>query len=109
MMGITPKKYGISWFGSNSLSPNCNISNHVKSCKMRPRPEILPSSQENQPVNTRVANPHHFNAHSDPPLYFNADPDQTFHLNVDPDPDFAPYQSDVNLRTLVYRPSRAPL
>ncbi len=35
---------------------------------------------------TRVADPHH--------------------LNVDPDP--APYQDDVSLRPLAYRPSRAP-
>jgi hypothetical protein len=37
-------------------------------------------------VKTRVSNPHHFNA----------DPDPAFH------------QSDVNLRSMVYRPYRSP-
>jgi hypothetical protein len=36
-----------------------------------------------------------------------ADPDPAFHLNADPDRDPAPFQSDANLRPLVYyRPSR---
>ncbi len=70
-----------------------------KSCKMRSRAEILPFSRKNLPFKTSVADPHHFNAHSapDPPSYFNADPN------------FAPHQSDVYLRPLVYKPSRAPL
>ncbi len=75
---------------------------------MRPRAEILSFSRKNLPFTTRVADPHHFNEHSNPSLYFNADPDQTFHLNVDQDQDIAPHQSDVNLLPLIYRPSRAP-
>ncbi len=38
---------------------------------------------------------------ADPP-HFNADPDPIFDFKVDPDP----HQSDVNLRPVVYRPSR---
>jgi hypothetical protein len=47
-------------------------------------------------VESRVADPHHFNA----------DPDPTFHFAADPD--LAPYQSDANLRLMVYRTSAAP-
>ncbi len=47
-----------------------------------------------------IADPHHFNADSNPLLYFNADPDQVFHGNADPDLDPAPLQIDGNLRTL---------
>jgi hypothetical protein len=42
----------------------------------------------------QFADPQHFNANPDPAIYFNADPDT------------APLQR--NLRSLVYRPSRAP-
>ncbi len=52
----------------------------------------------------RVADPYHCKADPDPALHFNADTDPTFHLNPDPDP----HQSDVDMRPLVYRPSRAP-
>ncbi len=59
----------------------------------------------------RVADPHHFNADSDPEpdpaFHFNADPDPAFHFNEVPDPDPATHHGDANLR-LVYRHSRAP-
>jgi len=47
----------------------------------------------------------------DPSFHFYADPDLAvhFHANLDPDTDPAPYQSNANLRPLVYRPSTAPL
>ncbi len=48
----------------------------------------------------RVVDPHHFIA--DPDL----DSDPAFSFLADPDPDPAPHQSDGNLRTMVYRPSR---
>ncbi len=62
-----------------------------------------------------VADPHHLIENLASAFYFNADPDPAFHLTADPDPAFyfnadpdqAPLQS-ANLRTLVYRNSRAP-
>jgi hypothetical protein len=55
-----------------------------------------------------VADPHHFNADPDPDqaVRFNANPDPAFRFHADPDP--APYQCDLYLRLLVYRPSTAP-
>jgi hypothetical protein len=47
--------------------------------------------------NTRVADPHHFNADPDPVFHLNADPDPTFYFIADPasknnaDPDTQPY------------------
>jgi hypothetical protein len=59
-------------------------------------------------VGLRVADPHHFNVDPDPEpaFHFYMDPDPAFHVNAYPDP--APYQSDGNLRPLVYRPSVVP-
>ncbi len=37
---------------------------------------------------SRVADPHHFSADTDPAFHFNADPDPAFHFNADPDPAF---------------------
>jgi hypothetical protein len=58
-------------------------------------------------LESRVADPHPFNTDPDPFFHFNADPDTIFHFNADLDLESAPHQSDVNLRPLVYRPSRA--
>jgi hypothetical protein len=35
---------------------------------------------------SRVEDPHHFNADSDPAFHLNADPDPAFHFNADLDP-----------------------
>ncbi len=55
--------------------------------------------------------PHNFNADPDPAFHFNADPDPdpAFHFNADPDLDLVPHQSDGNLQTLEYRPSKASI
>ncbi len=64
-----------------------------------------------------MGDPHHFNADPDPAFqlyanpdpasHFNANPDPAFHLNANLDLDLDPHQSDENLRSLVYGPSRA--
>ncbi len=60
----------------------------------------------------RVTNTDYFNADPVPAFQVNADPDPVFHFNADAGPYPAPapafYQSDGNLRPLVYRPSRTP-
>jgi hypothetical protein len=50
--------------------------------------------------------PHHLYADPDPAVHFNADPNTTFRFDADPDPAPASCQSDENLRSLVYRPSK---
>jgi hypothetical protein len=65
---------------------------------------------------TTVADPHHLDADPDLAFHSHEDPDPTFHSDEDPDPIFhseedsdpVPYQSDANLRPLVYRSSSAP-
>ncbi len=47
---------------------------------------------------------HHVKSRVTDSYHFDEDPDPAFNFNADPDP----YQSDANLRQLVYRPSRAP-
>ncbi len=42
------------------------------------------------------------------PLCVDSDPDLTCHYDADADPYPVPRQSDVNLRSLVYRHSTAP-
>jgi hypothetical protein len=49
----------------------------------------------------RVAEPHHFNAGSDPSFHLNAAQGPTFHFNADLDPDPAPHLSNASLRQLV--------
>ncbi len=50
-------------------------------------------------LQSRVADPHHFNADPGPAVYFNANPDPGFHFNADPDLDPAPLQNDGHLTT----------
>jgi hypothetical protein len=76
---------------SSTVLSTANHRKHTRSSE--PEISALFSSFEG-----RVADPHHFNADSDP----------AFHCNADPDPDPVHNQSDVNLRPLVYRPFRAP-
>jgi hypothetical protein len=78
-MELTPNRYGIQLSGANSMTLKLLRIPSSKSCKMskmRPRAEILSFLRKNLPFKARVADPHHFHAHSapDPPFYFNANP-----------------------------------
>jgi hypothetical protein len=42
---------------------------------------------EKKQKSLQVADPHHFNADSDPAFRVNADPDPAYNLNADPGPD----------------------
>ncbi len=64
-------------------------------------------------VSSRGADPHHYNADTDPAFTLNADSDTAFYLSADPDPAFnmnadpdrnpAPLQSDMFIKNLFER------